>query len=173
MTDVQLYLAIGIPTFAVLVGNGGHIRRLANISQELALHDDVRGFHSQMVFIIKSFFFTFVGAMLGPPWGLAAMGAVLAAVLLVVRFPGAWLAMLHAPLDGQQRRIVFLSMPRGVAAGVLATLPVSAGLAGMEDLPTVAFACVFATILIFAAGFPLVMRGAPPAGTPGTADPIA
>ncbi|HEY3859571.1 MAG TPA: cation:proton antiporter [Gammaproteobacteria bacterium] len=158
--------ALGVLTFAVMVGNGGHIRRLANISQELALHDDVRGFHSQMVFIIKSFFFTFVGAMLGPPWGLAAIGAVLAAVLLVVRYPGAWLAMLHAPLDGRQRRIVFLSVPRGVAAGVLATLPVSAGLTGMQDLPTVAFACVFATILIFAAGFPLVMRGAPPVEAP-------
>jgi cell volume regulation protein A len=158
--------ALGVLTFAVMVGNGGHIRRLANISQELALHDDVRGFHSQMVFIIKSFFFTFVGAMLGPPWGLAAIGALLAVVILVVRFPGAWLAMLHAPLDRRQRRIVFLSVPRGVAAGVLATLPVSAGLAGMEDLPKVAFACVFTTILIFAAGFPLAMRGAPVVDAP-------
>jgi cell volume regulation protein A len=94
-------------------------------------------------------------------------------VLLVVRFPGAWLAMLHAPLDDRQRRIVFLSLPRGVAAGVLATLPVSAGLAGMEDLPTVAFACVFATILIFATGFPLIMRGAPPVDSPAPPDPIA
>jgi cell volume regulation protein A len=161
--------ALGVLTFAVLVGNGSHIRRLANISQELALHDDVRGFHSQMVFIIKSFFFTFVGAMLGPPWGLAAMGALLAVVLLVVRFPGAWLAMMHGPLDIRERRIVFLSVPRGVAAGVLATLPVSAGLAGMEDLPNVAFACVFATILIFAAGFPLAMRGAPAVAVPPAA----
>jgi hypothetical protein len=51
----------------------------------------------------------------------------------------------------------------------LATLPVSAGLAGMEDLPNVAFACVFATILIFAAGFPLAMRGAPAAAAPPAA----
>jgi hypothetical protein len=36
----------------------------------------------------------------------------------------------------------------------------------MQDLPTVAFACVFATILIFATGFPLVMRGAPPVEAP-------
>jgi hypothetical protein len=36
----------------------------------------------------------------------------------------------------------------------------------MEGLPTVVFACVAGTILIFAAGFPLVMRGTPPAGSP-------
>jgi len=151
--------ALGVLAFAVLVGNAGHIGRLANVKAELALHDDVRGFHSQMVFIVKSFFFTFVGAMLGPPWSLAVAGAVLAVVLLVARYPGTWLALLKSPLDVRQRRIVLLSLPRGVAAGVLATLPVAAGLADMEQLPTVVFACVMGTILIFAAGFPLVIRG--------------
>ena len=150
--------ALGVLAFAVVVGNAGHIGRLANVATELALHDDVRGFHSQMVFIVKSFFFTFVGAMLGPPWSLAAAGTLLAVVLLVARFPGAWFAMLKSSLDREQRHLVFLSLPRGVAAGVLATLPVAAGVPGTEGLPTVVFACVFGTILIFAAGFPLALR---------------
>jgi len=147
-----------------MVGNAGHIGRLAKAPTELALHDDVRGFHSQMVFIVKSFFFTFVGAMLGPPWSLAVAGVLLALVLLVARYPGTWLALLKSSLDVRQRRIVLLSLPRGVAAGVLATLPVAAGLADMEQLPTVVFACVVGTILIFAAGFPLVIRGEPATG---------
>ncbi len=151
--------ALGVLAFAVVVGNAGHIGRMVKVSTELGMHDDLRGFHSQMVFIIKSFFFTFIGAMLGPPWGLAVAGVLLAVVLLVARFPGAWLAMLRSPFSPQERRIVFLSLPRGVAAGVLATLPVAAGLAGMEELPVVVFACVFGTLIIFAVGFPLVMRG--------------
>jgi hypothetical protein len=40
-----------------------------------------------MAFIVKSFFFTFIGAMLGPPWGLMALGVVLANVLLAARVP--------------------------------------------------------------------------------------
>jgi cell volume regulation protein A len=156
--------ALGVLSFAVVVGNARHIGRRVNISQDLSLHDDVRGFHSQMFFIIKSFFFTFVGAMLGPPWALATAGAILAAVLLVARYPAAWLAMLHSSLQPRPRKIVFMSVPRGVAAGVLATLPVAAGLPGMGELPTVVFACVVGTILLFATGFPLVMRGAPPSG---------
>lgn len=156
--------ALGVLAFAVVVGNANHIGRRVNITHDLRLHDDVRGFHSQMFFIIKSFFFTFVGAMLGPPWALATAGAILAAVLLVARYPAAWLAMLHSSLRPQPRKIVFMSVPRGVAAGVLATLPVAAGLPGMAELPTVVFACVVGTILIFAAGFPLVMRsGSAPA----------
>lgn len=153
--------ALGVLAFAVVVGNASHIGQQVSIDRELRLHDDVRGFHSQMFFIIKSFFFTFVGAMLGPPWSLAAGGAILAAVLLVARYPAAWLAMTGSSLQARPRHIVFMTVPRGVAAGVLATLPVAAGLPGMEGLPTVVFACVVGTILIFAAGFPLVMRSGP------------
>ncbi|MFH0902876.1 MAG: hypothetical protein V2A73_19790, partial [Pseudomonadota bacterium] len=62
----------------------------------------------------------------------------------------------------QQRKLVIVSLPRGMAAGVLATLPASAGVAGTSQFPTIVFACVLATILVFAVGFPLVRRGAPP-----------
>jgi cell volume regulation protein A len=154
--------ALAVLGFAIMVGNAGHLGRLANVNAELALHDDVRGFHSQMVFIVKSFFFTFVGAMLGPPWSLAVAGTLLAVVLLVARNPAVWFALLRSSLDRRERNIVNLSLPRGVAAGVLATVPVTAGLAGMEQLPTMVFACVFGTILIFAAGFPLALRTPPP-----------
>ncbi len=150
--------ALGVLAFAVVVGNAGHISRMLQASTELALHDDVRGFHSQMVFIVKSFFFTFIGAMLGPPWSLALTGALLALVLLLARYPAARLALLRSPLETRERHFVYLSLPRGVAAGVLATMPVAAGIAGMQELPAVVFACVFGTILIFAVGFPLVQR---------------
>ena len=156
--------ALGVLSFAVVVGNASHIGRRVNITRELGMQDDVRGFHSQMFFIIKSFFFTFVGAMLGPPWALAAAGAVLAAVLLVARYPAAWLAMAGSSLQARPRHIVFMSVPRGVAAGVLATLPLASGLPAMQELPTVVFACVVGTILLFAAGFPLVMRSGPAGG---------
>ena len=153
--------ALGVLAFAVVLGNAKHIGQMAKVQEELSLHDDLRGFHSQMVFIVKSFFFTFVGAMLGPPWGLVAAGAVLALCLLAARYPAVWLALLHSPMPPSQRRMVFVSLPRGVAAGVLATLPVAAGLPDMAQLPPVTFACVFATILIFAVAFPMALRGAP------------
>lgn len=150
--------ALGVLSFAVVVGNAGHIGRIVKLDTQLGLDDDMRGFHSQMVFMVKSFFFTFVGAMLGPPWSLALAGALLAAVLLVARYPGSWFAMLKSPLDKVQRRLVFLTVPRGVAAGVLATLPVAAGIPDTQQVPPVIFACVFGTILIFAAGLPLTLR---------------
>ena len=41
----------------------------------------MRGIHSQMAFMVKSFFFVFIGAMLGPPWTLVAFGGALGFVL--------------------------------------------------------------------------------------------
>lgn len=152
--------ALGVLAFAVVVGNASHIGVLIKLPTALELHDDVRGFHSQMVFIVKSFFFTFLGAMLGPPWGMAAGGVLLGIALLALRFPGAWLALLGAGFDRKQRRLVFLSVPRGVAAGVLATLPAYAGIPATDTIPNIVFACVFASILLFAFGFPLVTRQA-------------
>lgn len=150
--------ALGVLAFALVVGNATHIGARIRLSSETRLDDGLRDFHSQMVFIVKSFFFTYVGAMLGPPWGFAVAGAVLAIVILGVRFPGAWLALFGLPLNRDLRRIVYVSAPRGVAAGVLAALPFSAGIPGTSDLPVIVFASVFTGILIFSISFPLVQR---------------
>lgn len=155
--------ALAVLAFALMVGNAEHLGRYINISARLELNNDLRGFHSQMVFIVKSFFFTFIGAMLGPPWGLVAVGVLLGAMLVLLRFPGAWLALAGSSMRAGLRRLVYIGVPRGVAAGVLATLPFYAGIPATADLPVIVFACVFATILIFSAGFPLVRYADEPA----------
>jgi hypothetical protein len=123
------------------------------------LDSSVRGFHRQMAFIVKSFFFVFIGARLGPPWISIGLGILIGAVLLVVRIPSVNLALAGSGLSRAERTIVQVALPRGMAAGVLATLPASAGVPGTEALPVAVFACVFTTILAFAVGFPLARRG--------------
>ncbi len=163
--------ALGILAFAIIVGNGRGIARKLGFTSIVELRPDVRGFHSQMTFIIKSFFFTFIGAMLSPPWTLIAVGVFLGVVLLAARVPGCWMATLGSGLNGDQKRLVIVSMPRGMAAGVLAPLPAAAGVKGTEQLPSVVFAAVLTTIVVFAVGFPLVRRTSRLA--PGPAAPSA
>jgi cell volume regulation protein A len=155
--------ALGILTFAIVVGNAGAIGNRLGLVRELDLGTDVRGVHTQVTFIIKSFFFTFIGAMLGPPWSVLAFGLVLGVVLLLARVPGVMAATLGSDLTPAQRKLVVVALPRGMAAGVLATMPVAAGVPGTETLPTLVFASVLTTIVIFAVGFPLARRARPPA----------
>jgi cell volume regulation protein A len=123
----------------------------------MSVDESVRGFHRQMVFIIKSFFFVFIGAMLAPSWFLL-LGVALAGVLLAARIPGVQLVLMGRTFTPAQKQLVVISMPRGMAAWALATLPVAQGIVWTEQLPVTVFACVLATILIFAVGFPIIKR---------------
>ncbi len=148
--------ALAILTFAILVGNAPSLSRRIGLAQTASLDKDVQGVHHTVTFMVKSFFFTFIGAMFAPPWTLIAFGAVLGAVLWVARQPAVWLIARGGAFDRDARRVIGVCMPRGLAAGVLATMPVAAGVAATDDVPTIVFACVLTTILIFSVGLPLV-----------------
>ena len=160
--------ALGILAFAVVVGNAPSIIARVGFAPEtpLDLDDSVRATHSNVAFFVKSLFFTFIGLMIGPPWGFVFVGVLLAALLLALRVPAVWLATRGAGFSRRQQRIVTVSLPRGMAAGVLATIPLAQGVSGTDVLPPMVFACVAATILIFAVGFPIASR------TPDDAEPV-
>jgi cell volume regulation protein A len=164
--------AMGILTFAVVVGNARLISRPLGMLTDIDLGLGVRGFHAQMSFIVKSFFFVLIGALLTPPWPLLALGALLALALLAARVPAVALSVLGAGFDAQQRALITISLPRGMAAGVLATVPAAAGVVATGDLPVIVFSCIVATIAIFAVGLPLTTRRQGPAGD-GTSVPPA
>lgn len=150
--------AFCILTVSIILGNARAIAPKLGLDHKYALQEGVQGFHSQVTFIVKSFFFTFIGAMLGPPWSLIGLGVVLGLVLLLARLPGTYLSTIASGLDGPRKALVAISLPRGMAAGVLSTLPATAGVPGTAELPVLVFASVVTTIVVFAAAFPLVRR---------------
>jgi cell volume regulation protein A len=171
--------ALGILTIAVILGNAAGIGKKIGLAHEVELDRSVRGFHRQMTFIIKSFFFVFIGAMLAPPWGLIVLGGLLGLALLAARVPGTRLALLGSGMSRNEQQAATICMPRGMAAGVLATLPMTAGVPGTDGLPVAVFATVFTTIVIFAVGFPIVKSrmaaeaAGAPALEPASAVPVA
>lgn len=156
--------AMGILTVAVILGNAPSLGKVIGLKEDIELDRSVRGFHRQMAFIIKSFFFTFIGAMLGPPWGYIVFGVLLGICLFFSRVPAVFLALLGSSLSKDERKVATVCLPRGMAAGVLATLPMARGVPDTEGLPVVVFAGVFTTILIFAVGFPIAKKRLEPSG---------
>lgn len=150
--------ALGILAVAVMVGNAPALSKVVGLAKTASLGRGVQSVHDEITFIIKSFFFTFIGAMLGPPWGLVVLGIVLGLFLLVARVPATLLATMGGGFSSPARGIAAVAMPRGMAAGVLAMMPFQAGVVGTEQLSVVVFATVFTSILIFATGFPVMKR---------------
>ena len=160
--------ALGILTVAVMVGNAPALSKAVGLEKTAKLGSGVKNVHDQIAFFVKSFFFVFIGAMLSPPWGLIALGIVLGLLLLVARVPAVHIATLGSGMSKAAKGVITVSMPRGMAAGVLAIMPAAAmrmteggevpALPGTDDLPVVVFAAVVTTILVFAVGFPVLRR---------------
>jgi len=165
--------AMGVLTFAVIVGNARLFGPKLGLAADIDLGANVRGFHAQMAFIIKSFFFVLIGALLGPPWPLVAVGVVLGLILLPVRVPAVQAATYGNGFDRHERAVMATALPRGLAAGVMATIPAAAGVPHTQGLVTVVFACIVTTIVVFSIGMPLIARWVPPAVPgPGSAEPV-
>jgi cell volume regulation protein A len=92
--------------------------------------------------------------MLGRPSVAMAFGVGLGLLLAVARVAAVNLALTGSPLDRGERGVVTALVPRGLAAGVLATFPVTAGLKSAEQMPDIVYAAVITTIVVFALTLP-------------------
>jgi potassium/hydrogen antiporter len=169
--------AIGVFVFALFLAplRAALIRRFSR--EEVDQPQSDGGFQSQVAFVVKSFFFTLIGFMLAPPWPLVFTGIAIGLVLLAARVPAVYLATLFSEIGRRHRLLVSVSLPRGMAAGALATLPLTAGVPDTEGLQAIVFACISTTVLLFAVGFPIARsRSTPLAVEPipeSTGDSIA
>ncbi|HLT37468.1 MAG TPA: cation:proton antiporter, partial [Enhygromyxa sp.] len=148
--------AMAVLTFSVVVGNADALMKMVGFSlgdKPLKLDDTVVTVHTQVAFIIKSFFFTYIGLMLAPPWSLLLLGIVVGFTLFGSRIPATMLIARAPAFNHYERKLVTVALPRGMAAGVLATMPAAAGVEGTEQLPAMVFAAVVTSIAIFAVGF--------------------
>ncbi len=149
---------LAILVFALIVANA-HLPGFVEAAEwPGSLGPTVRGLHGVIAFLIKSFFFVFMGAMLGPLSRLEAFGVLLGGLLLVGRVVAVRIASFGAGMQPSEVRLVSTLLPRGLAAGVLAGLPLYAGIAGSEPISSVTYTAVITTILIFAVAFPLARR---------------
>lgn len=160
--------AMAVLTFSVIVGNAEALMKMVGFSlgdKPLALDDNVVTVHTQAAFIIKSFFFTYIGLMLSRPLHLLLLGFVVGLSLFVTRIPAVMLVARKGFTEAQ-RKMITVSLPRGMAAGVLATMPwAKYKIEGTQELPSMVFAAVVTSILVFAYGFKKV-RAAAPEGEP-------
>ncbi len=147
---------LAVLVFAIMLGNLG--LRVPSDGAHLigSLDEATRSVHSQVTFVVKAFFFTFIGAMVGQPSPELAFGIVLGLVLVGARLVAMRGALLGSALTVPERRVVSVLGPRGLAAGVLATFPLAAGLPAANDIPVVVYSAVITTILAFAVGLPLL-----------------
>lgn len=112
----------------------------------------------QMTFFIKSFFFFLIGLMFPTDLKQIALAAVGVLFLVAMRVPAVLLSTRSMGLGKKEFWFLSAAVPRGLAAGVLATLPMQYGVPGAENLAPVIFAVIVLSVMVFAIGFSIVGR---------------
>jgi cell volume regulation protein A len=153
--------AMAVLVASVLVGNASSIvPRLFPGAHGLvfAATQTIGVMQDQMTFLIKSFFFFLIGLMFPTDLKTIVLAAVGLLFLMAMRVPAVLLSTRRMGLGKKEFWFLCAALPRGLAAGVLATLPMQYGVSGAENLAPVIFAVIVLSVLVFAIGFSIVGR---------------
>ena len=151
--------------FGLMLGNKSHLSRVLKFKLPRIETDDPT--HNQLTFLVRSFFFVFVGLM-------ASFGQIeyiIFGILITVAvyfgrmFVGkVTLTKRFSRLD---RAVTNSMIPRGLAAAVLATYPITMGLPNAEAYPQIIFFIILASVIITTIGLGRSKNIPPPESTEG------
>lgn len=145
--------AFAVLVFAVVLGNDREIFRILRSKNSAVVVDEqMRRFESEMAFLVKTFFFVYLGMILTiSNLTYIIYGVVLSFILLFGRFIAVGLATIRSDL-ASERRVMSAALTRGLAAAVLAVIPRQLGLPFADLFATVTIVVIFVTGLFLTVG---------------------
>ena len=118
--------------------------------------------HNQLTFLVRSFFFVFVGLLASFGQIEYILLGVVATILIYVARVGMVRAVLTKRFSKLDKKVTQVMMPRGLAAAVLATLPLTMGLPNAEAYPQIVFFIILSSVIITTMGLGSAKKIPPP-----------
>lgn len=151
--------------FGLMVGNKSHLARILRFKLPRIELDDPT--HNQLTFLVRSFFFVFVGLM-------ASFGQIeylIFGVLITVAVYFGRILVGKVTLTKRfsllDRAVTNSMIPRGLAAAVLATYPITMGLPNSEAYPQLVFFIILSSVIITTIGLGKSKKIPPPESVEG------
>ncbi|MBC8274337.1 MAG: cation:proton antiporter [Chloroflexi bacterium] len=146
-------------TFGLMLGNGVEVAKFLGIKRTVVIHELMKKFHSQMSFLIKTFFFVYLGLMISfAHYGLILAGVALSLVLLLVRYIAVLLSSIRSDILLENKGLLTTMLPRGLSAAVVAEIVVASGIPNASIYPGVIMVVIVTTVVISAIGIPIFTR---------------
>jgi cell volume regulation protein A len=127
--SVQANGGVAVFVFGLLLGNARKIGKLANMKWEDPMNRMMRLFQEEVTFFVRTFFFVYVGLLLSLEYFTLTVIVIsigLVAILIIPRLITKNLVL--RDLRMRDSDVVMSMMPRGLAAAVLATIPLTIGI---------------------------------------------
>ena len=163
--------------FGIVLGNEKEIYRMLRMEKptETVIDAGLKRFESEVAFLLRTFFFVYIGLIstIGNV-RIALLGVILSLILLLVRFGAVRIATARCIELTEERPIMSVILTRGLAAAVLATLPLQFSNENptfMEQSPiynmhlyeiyiNIVVLAILATAIIATIGIPILRRRA-------------
>lgn len=132
--------------FGLMLGNKQTLSKHLKFKlPEISLDDPT---HNQLTFLVRSFFFVFVGllATLGRI-EFVIFGVIGAILIYVVRIPIVSISI-RKKFTKFDNRVTIAMIPRGLAAAVMATIPLTMGIKNAEYYPQIVFVIILSSVII-------------------------
>lgn len=144
--------AIAALAFGVTIGNIETIHipifKTTTAREPVGLNDTEKVFFSEVAFLLKTFFFIYLGLSLELISNeLIIIGAILTAAAFFLRMPAVKLSV-RKPTMPKDISVMAIMIPKGLAAVVLAGLPFQQEVAGGEIIRNVTYAVVLFSIVV-------------------------
>lgn len=137
--------------FGITLGNidvlGPPIMKNVISRRPISLNDSERAFFSEAVFLLRTFFFVYIGISVRlQDWWYMALGAIITGALFLARI---FIVRLSVPRDTPLKDAAFMAVmiPKGLGAAVLASLPFQQGVSGGDVIQSVVFSIILCTTL--------------------------
>ena len=151
--------------FGLMLGNRYRLSRYLKFKLPDISHDDTT--HNQLTFLVRSFFFVFVGL-------LASFGQIEYIIFgiiatLLIYFGRTFLTKisLTKKFSRLDRKVTTVMIPRGLAAAVLATFPLTLGLPNGDAYPQIVFFIILVSVIITTIGLGQAKKIPPPDNVEG------
>lgn len=120
---------IAVFTFGIILGNASKIGKMAKVHWQNPVNRMMRLFQDEVTFFVRTFFFVYIGLLLSLEYFTPTVMAISIAITALLILPRMAAKKLILPdLPKRDSNVTMTMMPRGLAAAVLATLPLTRGL---------------------------------------------
>jgi cell volume regulation protein A len=151
--------------FGLMIGNKKHLSKILRFKVPKIERDDPT--HNQLTFLVRSFFFVFVGLMATFGQIEYVIFGVVVTIAVYVGRMGLVKTVLRKGFSKLDKSVTKSMIPRGLAAAVLATYPITMGLPNAELYPQMIFFIILSSVIITTIGLGKSKKIPPPDSVQG------
>jgi len=151
--------------FGLMLGKKNYFTRVLKIKFPEDLIDD--SLHNQVTFLVRAFFFVFVGLLASFAQIEYVIFGVIAAIAIYIGRIIITKTVLVRGFSKLDVKVTSVMIPRGLAAAVLATFPLSMGLPNADAYPQIIFFVVITSVIITTIGLGGAKKIPPPESQSG------